>query len=435
MKRNNSKKAKPIIEALSLDEAHQLLQELCSRQTDLDLQNQELKRELEALRAQNKKGSPSEERLFSHLNESKQTENNLSPDKGLLRCIIDSVGDLIYVKDRNGVYRGCNKAAGRFVGLKETEQIGKTDFDFFEHDLAKAIQEADRQILISGREHCTEEWVPSPDGGRVLLETKKAPFYGPDGEVAGIVGISRDITAHKQAENALKKDNRQLDAFVRTVAHDLRTPLTPILGHAERLRAKYQGQLDERALESLDDIISSGEEMLLMMKDLLALAVVGHVESPAVPFDATEVAQAVVRNLGKQLSCAEVSVDVGSLPSLRIPKTLLVQIFDNLILNALKYGSKTGDVIEVGGDRNEERVSLYVRDHGPGIPPSEREHIFEVFYRGTTEEEKSGTGIGLATVQKIAGLFEGRAWVDETPGGGSTFCIDLVDLPVSGSEP
>ncbi len=431
MKRNNSKKAKPIIEALSLDEAHQLLQELCSRQTDLDLQNQELKLELEALRSQNKKGSPPKQARFFHHAGQEQTENNLSPDRGLLRSIIDSVGDLIYVKDRNGVYRECNKASERFVGLRETESIGKTDFDFFDHDLAKAIQEADRQILISGREHCTEEWVPSPSGGRVLLETKRAPFYGPDGEEAGIVGISRDITAHKQAENALKKANRELDAFARTVAHDLRTPLTPILGHAEFLRAKYQGQLDERALESLDEIISSGEEMLQLMKDLLALAVAGHVDRPAVPLDATEVAQAVVRRLATQLSLAGVSVNVGDLPTVRVPKTLLVQVFDNLILNALKYGSKTGDVIEVWGDRSEERVSLYVRDQGPGIPASEREHIFEVFFRGTTEQDKPGTGIGLATVQKIAGLFDGRARVDETPGGGSTFCIDLVDIPVS----
>jgi signal transduction histidine kinase len=107
----------------------------------------------------------------------------------------------------------------------------------------------------------------------------------------------------------------------------------------------------------------------------------------------------------------------------------LVQIFDNLIVNALKYGCERGETIEVGGERNGEKVSLYVRDHGPGIPIDEQGRIFEVFCRGVAGKDKQGTGIGLATVQKIASLFDGRAWVEDTPGGGSTFWVDIVDVP------
>lgn len=193
------------VKALSLEEAHQLLHEMRTRQSDLEVQNQELKRELGGLRAQKLEEAHPEKSRFEARDRRKQVESNMHPDKGLLRCIIDTVGDLIYVKDMDGVYRGCNKASERFVGLKEVEQIGKTDFDFFSQDQAKVIQDTDRLIMTSGHEHCVEEWVPSPDGKKLLLETKKAPFFGPDGKVAGIVGISRDITERKALEENYKR--------------------------------------------------------------------------------------------------------------------------------------------------------------------------------------------------------------------------------------
>jgi len=427
MKRIPKTREKPAPEAQSLEGALRQLRKLRTRQSELENENQRLLGELTALRDEKLKDSLAQDSLFADPEQRKHTQATQAPNQGLLRCIIDSVSDLIFVKDREGVYRGCNKASEWFVGLTEAEQIGKTDFDFFDQELAQKIQETDQQVLNSGQEHCVEEWVPSPDGGQILLESKKMPFYGPDGQAAGIVGISRDITAHKLAENALKKANRELDAFAHTVAHDLRSPLTPIIGYAELLRGQYREQLDQRAIEYLDEIISSGEEMLLLMKDLLSLAVSGQVNRPDLPLDATKIAQKVVNHLNKQLTSAGITVTINELPALRIPKTLLMQLFDNLIRNAMRYGCKTGDIIEVGGERSADHVSLYVRDHGPGIPVEERERVFEVFFRGTTGEGLEGTGIGLATVQKIAKLLDGRAWVEETPGGGCTFWVDMVD--------
>jgi PAS domain S-box-containing protein len=388
-----------------------------------------LQKDLANLRHQSQNDAIDKKSLFADLDRRKQPAGSVSPDKGLLRCIIDSVSDLIYVKDQHGVYRGCNKASEQFVGLKESEQIGKTDFDFFERELAETIQATDRQVLTTGAEHCIEEWVPSPDGGSILLESKKKPFYGPDGTAEGIVGISRNITLRKQAEEALLKANRELDAFARTVAHDLRSPLTPIIGYAEILRDHYHERLDERALGYLEEIISSGEEMLTLMKDLLSLAMSGQIERPSKPFNTRHIVEKVVQGLTEQLNNAGLTVKIGAMPNLRIPKTLLIQVFDNLILNAMKYGSKKGDIIEVGGERSGDRVTLFVRDHGPGISACERERIFELFYRGATNEEIQGTGIGLATIQKIAGFFDGKAWVEETPGGGSTFKVNILDIP------
>ena len=419
---------------LTLNQALRQLNELRERLAEREIQNQELKHELEILRSQNKQNSPPEKSLTAGIDQNQNIENNILPNKDLLRRIIDTVSDLIYIKDLNGIYRGCNKASEEFVGLKESEQVGKSDFDLFEKKVAETIRDTDNRILASAQEYCIDEWVLALNGKRVLLESKKAPFYGTDGKVAGIVGISRDITARKLAEDALKKANQELDAFARTVSHDLRNPLTPIIGYAEVLREKYHGQLDEWALESLNEIISSGEEILVMMNDLLSLARVGQVKRAVIALDAGDVARAVVHNLAGQLTDAEVAVDIGDLPTLCVPKTLLFQIFENLIGNALKYGSKAGDVIYVGGKRKEDRVRLFVRDHGIGIPAEERECIFELFYRRKEDDETCGTGIGLATVQKIARIFDGHAWVEETPGGGSTFWIEISDDSVKSDD-
>jgi len=156
--------------------------------------------------------------ILSDITERKQAEDDIRRDKALLRCLIDSVGDLIFIKDMNGVYQACNKASEEFIGLPECEQIGKTDFDFFDRDVAEVIRKCDMQIMDSGKEGRFEEWVTYRDGRRILLDTVKAPFYDPDGNQLGLVGISRDITERKRAEEALRRSEQQL-AEAQKLAH------------------------------------------------------------------------------------------------------------------------------------------------------------------------------------------------------------------------
>ena len=228
----------------------------------------------------------------------------------------------------------------------------------------------------------------------------------------------RHITERKLVE-------KELEAFVYTVSHDLRTPLSVIIGYADLLHDQCQNNLDEQALNCLAKISSSGEMMAMLMDDLLDLATVGKTQCPVEAQDTKMVVNEVVNSLSEQTSKAEVGVAIGDLPVVQVSKTLLFQVFDNLIGNAIRYGCKPGDVIEVGGERRGDKVCFYVRDHGLGIPTDERDRIFEVFCRGTTGKDKQGTGIGLATVKKIAKRCGGDAWVDETLGGGATFCVEV----------
>jgi PAS domain S-box-containing protein len=143
------------------------------------------------------------------ITERKRNEDEIRKDKALLRCLIDSVGDLIFIKDMHGAYQACNKAGEEFIGLPECEQIGKTDFNFFDRDMAEVIRECDQQIMASGKERRFEEWIPYRDGRRRLLETVKAPFYSPERKQLGLVGISRDITSRRQAEEKLRESERR----------------------------------------------------------------------------------------------------------------------------------------------------------------------------------------------------------------------------------
>lgn len=238
-----------------------------------------------------------------------------------------------------------------------------------------------------------------------------------------------DITERKRAEAALKESNEELDAFVYTISHDLRTSITPIVGYADLLREDFKEHLTEQGLSYLSEIENAGTGMLTLMQSLLDLARAGKLKPPHEPISIDTVVAGVIKNLTAELSRSGVVMQVESLPSVYISKTFLIQIFDNLIGNALRYAGNSGDTIKVGGERTENRIRLFVRDHGPGISEQERKHIFEIFYRGKGRDKVKGSGVGLAIVQKIARNCGGRTWVEETPGGGCTFWVELEETP------
>lgn len=130
-----------------------------------------------------------------------------------VRTLIDHIPDLIFLKDTDGIYRGCNKAFEAFMGMEEKTIIGKTDFDFFDIQTAEFCRQLDRDVMASSQPRANEKWVVGADGRRVCLETLKTPYLNEKGELLGVIGISRNITTRKQADQALRESEEKLRAL------------------------------------------------------------------------------------------------------------------------------------------------------------------------------------------------------------------------------
>lgn len=237
--------------------------------------------------------------------------------------------------------------------------------------------------------------------------------------------LDLELEQRRKIEADLRIANRELDAFVRTVSHDLRSPLTPIIGLPDLMLAQLKETIDENTKKSLQDIRDQGLRMARILEDLLVFARAGHLIDGVALDKIENVLQNVLEDLGSKIIASNTSLDIGEIPDVALPRTALFQIFSNLINNAIKYAGEDGGPIEIEGDLDDDFVILTVRDHGPGIPQEERGRIFDVFYRGSLMQEEPGSGIGLATVHKIALGMSGDAWVEETAGGGATFRIRL----------
>ncbi|MEO8206193.1 MAG: PAS domain S-box protein, partial [Chthoniobacterales bacterium] len=133
----------------------------------------------------------------------RKKEKEVYRERALLRALIDTIPDLIFFKDRNSAFLGCNKAFEKHVGVPEKGLIGQTDYDIVPRDLAEQYRSKDKELLATGRTICTEDWIPSKNGEGGYYETVKAPYFGPDGESLGLIGVSRDITERKQAQQRL----------------------------------------------------------------------------------------------------------------------------------------------------------------------------------------------------------------------------------------
>lgn len=264
------------------------------------------------------------------------------------------------------------------------------------------------------------------DGSVVWGHVSTACIVGGDSRPAYAIALVQDISLRKALEEKLLQANRELDAFVHTVSHDLRSPLTPIIGYMQFIQEQYSEELPLPVIDMLQEVLHQGERMHLMLEDLLALSTVGKVELPPDPVSGDEMLKDVLLGFSAEINGDGVMVISSQLPDIFISKTLYLQILDNLVGNALQYAG--GKPVEISGERKGSVVRLSVRDHGTGVPDEEKERIFDLFYRGSTGRKRSGTGIGLATVQKIARLYNGKAWVEDAPGGGSIFNVELHDV-------
>jgi PAS domain S-box-containing protein len=364
----------------------------------------------------------------------------LSEANALLQALMDNIPDHIYFKDRQCRFIRNSRSQATLLGLHDpSEAVGKTDFDFFPHAAQSYADE--QEVMRVGKPHVDfEEWVVWPDGREMWVSTTKMPLRNSDGETIGIFGISRDITERKRTEQAIRQlnadlekqteqlqaANKELEAFSYSVSHDLRAPLRAIDGYTRILVEDYEPLLDSEGKRICGVISGEARRMGQLIDDLLAFSRLGRKELYSSKIDLKGLVVSVLNELLKDENQERMDIHIGKLPNVKGDASLIRQVWVNLLANAIKFTSKKERaVIEVGGKTTKNELIYYVRDNGAGFDMEYANKLFGVFQRLHSESEFSGTGVGLAIVQRIIRRHEGRVWAEGEVEKGATFYFAL----------
>jgi signal transduction histidine kinase len=228
-----------------------------------------------------------------------------------------------------------------------------------------------------------------------------------------------------RANRSLARSNEDLTSFGQMISHDLQEPLRTMILYAELLNRKYANALGCEGREWLDYISSSGKRLSKMIRNLLDYSKAGHREGGNLTtVRLADVVRLAEQNLNDLVRETGAEIRTRELPSLKGDEIQLLQVFQNLISNAMKYRSNLAPKIEIAADQSESHWIVRVRDNGMGIDPSQKELIFKPFVRATSQSD--GSGIGLAICRRIVARHGGKIWVDSVPGHGTTFCFSLA---------
>jgi PAS domain S-box-containing protein len=375
----------------------------------------------------------------------------ISQERLLLRTLIDNLPDCIYAKDAAGRKTMANPADLTNLRCKtEAEAIGKSDFDLFPPDIAEKFW-ADDQKVIQGQPVINrEEYFLNDEGEKRWLLTSKLPLRDQNGKIVGLMGIGRDITERKQAEDALRssegklrqfttqleRSNRELQDFAYVASHDLQEPLRKIVVFGERLKEKSSESMGTDGLDYLERMHKAAARMQTLINDLLTFSRVTTKAHPFTPVNLAEIASEVVNDLEGRIELVKGRVELGTLPVIDAEALQMRQLLQNLIGNALKFRRPEeppmvkveAQIISAPDTPAKKLCQLTISDNGIGFDEKYLDRIFNVFQRLHTRDEYEGTGMGLAIVRKIALYHGGDITAKSKPGQGATF---ILTIPVA----
>lgn len=358
----------------------------------------------------------------------------LEEENRSLREILENLPVMVFVKDAiDRRFLGLNVAGEALLGIPRDRFVGKLAEELFPADQAATIHASDDEAVRCGRAvEVPEEPIETSRGTR-WITTRKVPVLGADGQPKWLVGIVEDITERREAEEARARAlqeadeaTRELESFSYSVAHDLRAPLRSLDGFSQALVEDYHDLLDDQGRRYLGFIRSSAQRMAQLIDDLLSLSRVTRAELAREPVDLTALVRAAAARLEASDSGrgVEIVVEEG-LASVGDPRLLTVA-FDNLLNNAWKFTCRRADArIDVGVAATEEGPAFYVRDNGAGFDMAYADKLFGVFQRLHAASDFDGTGVGLATVQRIVRRHGGRVWAQGEVDRGATFFFTL----------
>lgn len=246
---------------------------------------------------------------------------------------------------------------------------------------------------------------------------------------AEIAERERAQQALKRTVDELKRSNEDLRQFAYAASHDLQEPLRAVGGFVRLLQQRYQGRLDDTADEYIAFAVGGVSRMQRLIDGMLSFSAVGSHAAPFRPVDANEVVDEAVANLDAAIGEHHAEVTRDDLPTVTADRTQLMQLFQNLIGNAIKFHGRQPPRVHVACRRTERDWVFEIRDNGIGIPAKYAEQVFGLFRRLHDSESYPGTGVGLAVCKRIVERHGGRIWFDSEPGKGARFCFSIPVAP------
>ncbi len=369
----------------------------------------------------------------------RQAQENLRRERDLLRTLIDSTPDYIFLKDAEGRFILTNTAHAYAAGnIQPDDLIGKTAFNVFAPHLAAQFHADDQKIMLSGEALINaERETVDAQGNRKFVLTTKIPWRDKDGKILGLVGISRDITDRKQFQaqktvlEAEQERVRVLQRFIADMSHDFRTPLS-VINSSTYLLHKLTDP--EKREEKIRNIELQSDRLLKLLDDQLEM---GRLDEKSLPFNFTKedinpIVQTVVTSFQVMADSKNQSlqfIPTPNLPAIDLDVLKFSRALIHLVQNAISYTSANGQII-LRTDFENEQVILSISDTGIGIAESDLLHIFERFYRvdHSRASTTGGSGLGLPIVKRIVESHNGTISVKSTLGKGSVF---ILALPIS----
>lgn len=373
----------------------------------------------------------------------------------LKEFLIDSTTDLIFCKDINSVYLDCNRAFEMFTGKKVEEIIGYTDYDIVEKESAELFRLMDLMVMQQKKYIQNEEWVTYPCGKRVLLDTLKTPYYDSEGNILGVVGVSRDITERSKREelqkamevergqlNELKEIDRIKTEFFANISHELRTPINVIfsaLQMEQLMLEKYEAEnkyIDKFKYTNM--MKQNCYRLLRLINNLIDITKIDtkYIEINKINDNIISLIENVTLSVAEYIENKGISVVFDTEVEEKIiafDPEKIERIILNLLSNAVKFTPNGGNIM-IRIEDNVDIICISVKDNGRGIPNNKLHSIFERFIQVDKSLNRcnEGSGLGLSIVKSLIELHDGTISVFSEEGKGSEFIINIPCKLVKG---
>ncbi|MGB9979717.1 PAS domain-containing sensor histidine kinase [Methanobacterium sp.] len=375
-------------------------------------------------------------RLESDIDEIKRIERALRKSEEKFRALAENSPDIISRLDKELRYKYINHGSNT-LGLSSENLIGKKLEDIAPlKGIIKIWTKSAKKVLKTGEIQEMEFKFPSIHGLKVF-HSYIVPEYD-DGKIESLLVVSHDVTQRKQLEEELKEtvkelkhSNEELQQFAYVASHDLQEPLRTITSFTQLIERRYKNKLDSDADEFIEYIVEAAKRMQSLINDLLNYSRVATMKKEFELTDTEEVLKSALNNLNIAIRENNAQITHENLPEIMADPGQMIQLFQNLIGNAIKFRKPEVPPkihIKACKDENNNEYVFSVQDNGIGMEPQYAERIFTIFQRLHTNEEYDGTGIGLAISKRVVERHDGRIWVESKLGEGSTFYFTIHNI-------